>query len=219
MRIERLSGFADELLAGVPESFDKPFAVVHELAATTLILGSSQRSDEVVDQYALEVRNIQVARRRSGGGAVLISPGRSIWIDVLIPRADVRWSDDVVEAAFWLGDIWAGAFGDLGVKAEVHRVGLEKNRWGRIVCFAAMGPGEVAIDGRKVVGISQRRTRSGARFQCLVHEQWDPQALLEVLNLSALERMDALAQLGSVAAGAGVSLLDLERAVLDRLST
>jgi hypothetical protein len=31
-------------------------------------------------------------------------------------------------------------------------------------------------DGAKVVGISQRRTRLGARFQCAVYHAWRPEA-------------------------------------------
>ena len=41
--------------------------------------------------------------------------------------------------------------------------------WCPLVCFAGVGPGEVLAGGRKLVGISQRRTRAGARFQCAVH--------------------------------------------------
>jgi lipoate-protein ligase A len=37
-------------------------------------------------------------------------------------------------------------------------------------------------DGSKVVGISQRRTRRHARFQCAVSLAWDPIRLLELLN-------------------------------------
>lgn len=42
-----------------------------------------------------------------------------------------------------------------------------------VVCFAGLAPGEVTVDGAKVVGISQRRTRAGARFQCSVPRVWD----------------------------------------------
>ena len=48
------------------------------------------------------------------------------------------------------------------------------------ICFAGVGPGEVLLDGRKVVGISQRRTRVGARFQCVVLRTWDPSELARI---------------------------------------
>ena len=37
--------------------------------------------------------------------------------------------------------------------------------WSDLVCFAGLGPGEVLLDGRKLVGLSQRRTRNGVRIQ------------------------------------------------------
>jgi lipoate-protein ligase A len=159
-----------------------------------------------------------VVRRHSGGGAVLLHPGRSLWIDVLLPRADPRWDDDVGTSFHWLGAVWAAALTELGVPAEVHTGGLEKTAWGQLVCFGSVGPGEVSVGGRKVVGLSQRRTRGGARFQCLVHDEWDPAELLTLLVLAPADRTAAAADLRDRAAGPGVPLAELERAVLDRLT-
>jgi lipoate-protein ligase A len=77
-------------------------------------------------------------------------------------------------AAEWLGEAWALALADLGHPGgAVHRGGLECGVLGPVVCFAGTGPGEVLVEGEKVVGISQRRTRAGARFQCSVPLRWD----------------------------------------------
>jgi lipoate-protein ligase A len=217
VRIERSGGSAAELIgAPFPDSLPSAVARVFDLSRTALILGSGQRED-IVDAARADAADVEVARRRSGGGAVLLAPGHSIWIDVLIPRDDPRWSDDVVHSAFWLGHAWAAALQDRGVSATVHSGGLQKTTWGRLVCFGALGPGEVIVDGRKVVGISQRRTRMGARFQCLVHESWNAAALLELLVLTPDERAQASAELAEVAAGPGVSLADLEQGFLAQL--
>ena len=37
-------------------------------------------------------------------------------------------------------------------------------------------------DGAKLVGISQRRSRAGARFQCAVHTRWSPATLVGLLT-------------------------------------
>jgi lipoate-protein ligase A len=58
------------------------------------------------------------------------------------------------------------------------------------VCFAGLGPGEVTIAGVKVVGMSQRRTRAGALFQCAALLAWDPARLVEVLGLPAEAAVD-----------------------------
>jgi hypothetical protein len=34
-----------------------------------------------------------------------------------------------------------------------------------------------------VVGISQRRTRAAARFQCAAYRRWDPEPLMRLLRL------------------------------------
>ena len=122
----------------------------------SLVLGSAQR-DEVVAGTGLDV-----VRRRSGGGAVLLVPGQAVWADVTIPAGDPLWETDVGRAFWWLGDVWAAALGSLGVDAVVHRGPLVKSRWSQQVCFAGLGSGEVTVGGRKVVGISQRRTRAAA---------------------------------------------------------
>jgi lipoate---protein ligase len=217
MRVERRSGGAAGLLtAQLPDPLPEAVAVRYDVRRPTLVLGSGQ-PDAVVDRAAAAASGTDVARRRSGGGAVLITPGRSIWIDLLLPRNDLRWSDDIVRATDWLGAAWATALLELGVTCSVHSTGLERTAWGRLVCFAALGPGEVVVDGRKVVGISQRRTRGGARFQCLVHAGWDPRRLLDLLVLDDAERERAAGELEHCAAGPGVPLADLEDAFLRQL--
>ena len=77
------------------------------------------------------------------------------------------------------------------------------SRWSSRVCFAGIGPGEVvgaATDGRKLVGLSQRRTRRGARLQSAVHLRFDPAATTDLLDLAPAERTAARAEL---AAGVG----------------
>ena len=45
---------------------------------------------------------------------------------------------------------------------------------GRVVCFSSSSPGEVFVGTNKLVGISQRRGREGARFQCVLYRHWKP---------------------------------------------
>ena len=104
---------------------------------------------------------------------MLLEPDDVAWIDVIVPRGDPLWSDDVAVAAEWLGQVWVAALADLGVAGGVaHHGGLACGALGSVVCFGGTGPGEVLVGGEKVVGISQRRTRAGARFQCSVPLRW-----------------------------------------------
>lgn len=173
---------------------------VLEVERPALVLGSTQ-PESAADPVAIAATGTEVVRRRSGGGAVLLLPGRSTWVDVTIARDDTLWQDDVAVAFHWLGHAWAQAVRGLGIDARVHTGPPSTDPWARRVCFAGLGAGEVVVGPRKLVGISQRRTREGARFQCIVHRTWDPVPLLGLLALDDLERAYGLAQLADVATG------------------
>lgn len=173
----------------VPEPPD-PSLWVHRVRRPALVLGSTQ-DDGVIDRVAAERRGYEIARRRSGGGLVLVHPDHSRWVDVIIPRHHPAWSDDVGHAFHWLGRLWADAVRaalpppDAGPVSH-HRGGLVRTPWSRLLCFAGMGPGEVTVAGSKVVGMSQRRTRGWARFQCLVLADPDLDELAAVVATEAL---------------------------------
>lgn len=190
---------------------------VCEPTGPALVLGSSQRND-VVDDAACAAAGVEVVRRRSGGGAVLVGPGDLLWVDVIVPADDVLWDDDVGRASHWLGAVWAAALAELGMTTTVHRGAMQRPPWSDLVCFAGLGPGEVITpEGAKVVGISQRRTRAAARFQCAALARWAPTELVSLLALPAVERDQATHDLAPAAAGVGVDLDDLLAAFIDNL--
>ena len=139
---------------------------------------------------------------------MLLVPGESLWVDVVLPPSDALWQDDVGRAFHWLGEVWVAALADLGVAAQVHRGGLCTTAWSRLVCFGGLGSGEVTTmpaperaDARpKLVGLSQRRGRMGARFQCTVHRRWSAAASVELLALDPAVREAATAALQPVVA-------------------
>ena len=214
--IERLVGSAGELHSRPIGPTHGRLVAVLEVTAPALVLGSTQPETDA-DVVALERAGIALARRRSGGGAVLLVPGESTWIDVTIARDDPLSDDDVGRAFHWLGSAWMRAVARLDVRATVHRGPLIVSPWSRRVCFAGIGAGEVLVDGRKLVGISQRRTREGVRFQSIVLRRWDPAPLLEVLALTDGERADGVAALGDAATGLDVDTETVAAALLGAL--
>ena len=138
-------------------------------------LGSTQDASEISRQL-VSSQEIEVVRRRSGGGAVLLVPGEHVWIDVWLPNRDRRWHRDVSLAARWIGEAWLGAAAAFGFKnLRLHVGRADRTKWALRVCFAGAGPGEVFVGGHKLVGVSQWRSRDWTRFQCLVHRRWDPE--------------------------------------------
>jgi len=54
--------------------------------------------------------------------------------------------------------------------------------WSRLVCFDGLGPGELTRAGAKLVGISQRRTRTAARLQACWYIEYDDSILPRLLR-------------------------------------
>jgi lipoate-protein ligase A len=178
-----------------PEPAERSVWVV-EPTRPALVLGSTQ-----AQPVARPHPWVDVVRRRSGGGAVLVEPGRLVWADVLVPAGDPLADADVGRAFAWLGRAWAHALGDAGVAgASVHDGPLVHTPWSRAVCFAGRGPGEVTVGGAKVVGMCARRSRAGALFQCAALLAWDPRPLVELLGLPPR----AIVDLAGAATGAAV---------------
>jgi lipoate---protein ligase len=177
--------------------------VWRQVDRATLVLGSTQPT-ELVAGWVLRERGVELARRRGGGGAVYLGPGDHVWMDAWIPRDDPLWDHDVGRAAEWVGAWWTAALQDLGALGfEVHTGRSVPGELGELVCFAGRGPGEVLHAGRKVVGLSQWRSREGALFSSCAYRRWDPAALMELLDIADEERASLVAELGAAALGVG----------------
>jgi lipoate-protein ligase A len=171
---------------------------------TSLVIGSTQ-SEEVVDRTRVDALGISVVRRSSGGGAVLVTPGDPVWVDVWVPVDDPLWHPQVDRAFDWLGHAWVDALARSGISGlAAHGKGFVAcTRWSSVVCFGGVGAGEVVTaDGRKVVGLAQRRNRRGAWFHSACVLRWDPAALVELLALDPADRQAAVVGLGAAVAGA-----------------
>ncbi len=132
---------------------------------TAVVLGSRQ-SPDIVDTAECARLGIDVVKRRSGGGAVLVVPDQLVWVDIVAPPGGAP--DDVRGSMLWAGEMWQRAlmpFVGEGRELTVHAGSIVATPWSDLVCFAGLGPGELLLDGRKLVGLSQRRTRNGVRIQ------------------------------------------------------
>ena len=186
-QIDRQRGSARGFHSLDPNPIDRRTAWIFDVDAPALALGSSQ-SESDVDRTVAEALGIDVFRRHSGGGAVMMSPGSCVWIDIVLPVGDTLWAPDVSLAPLWLGEVWASALAGVGaVDPTVHRGSMVRPPMAGVVCFAGLAPGEVSRAG-KTVGISQRRTRSVARFQTIALLEWDRQ-LHETLLAPGISRL------------------------------
>lgn len=201
-RVERTTGRAADLLDPWPPAGSRDDLVVRTGRLTgrrTVVLGSTQ-DRAVIDEGRAAQADVDVVRRSTGGGAVVVAPDAQVWIDLWVPRRHRLWDDDVVRASSWLGDAWARALGSLGAgPVQVHRGPAARSVWSDLVCFAGLGPGEVHVSGRKVTGLAQRRTRPGARFHTSAPLVWRPRELLDVVHVD--DRTSAVTLLEDAAVG------------------
>ena len=190
-----------------------------------VVLGSSQ-PESVADADRCREAGLDVLRRRSGGGAVLVRPGGQLWVDVFVPRGDDRFDDDVLASFAFLGSAWCEALADSlpGAGASLSVASgrsAPATTWSKVLCFAGLGAGEVSVEGRKVVGISQRRDRLGAWFHSMALLDLDPIELPSLLDLDPGDRAEAAGALASGATavpGGSSAAPALLAALIDHLS-
>ncbi|HXY46100.1 MAG TPA: hypothetical protein VEH29_18080 [Acidimicrobiales bacterium] len=181
-----------------------PTAVVCEPTSAAVVLGSTQDESEI-DPDRCARAGLDVLRRRSGGGAVVVRPGAQLWVDVFVPRHDPRFVEDVLASFAFLGEAWRAALAtsldaDPSSLAVVEGGAIVKTPWSRTLCFAGLGAGEVTFHGRKIVGISQRRERAGAWFHSMAMLEFDPFELPGLLRRAESDRLAAARLLESTAA-------------------
>ncbi len=226
-RLEERTATAEDLHASWPALVDAPECRAVALCRPVrpaVVLGSTQFGTDISPEVARAV-GVDIVRRRSGGGAVVVTRHDPVWIDVWIPTGDQLWCDDVTRSFDWLGSIWRSALADVlgpevGDGLRVARMVVDhpgRSTWASAICFAGVGLGEVTVnDGRKLVGLAQRRSRHGAWFHGACVVRWNPTALIDVLVADPVERASAIEELSSVAVGVG-DLLDAST-VLDETS-
>ena len=141
--------------------------VVH-VNQPTVVLGSRQRADLLTNGF----RSSRAIRRRRGGGGIVLLQPEDLWVDWWIPADDPRWSIDLRETSRRAGERWRESLGDV-VDGElvVHEGPLEVDGAFSVVCFTGRGPGEVFLEHRKVVGVTQWRVREGTFVSTVLHGQ------------------------------------------------
>lgn len=176
-----------------------------------VVLGSMQQfGDAQIARAAAE--GFGVTRRMSGGGGVVIEPEEVVWIDCFLPIDDPYYLRDIREGAYVIGEWWTKALVALGCDLdllEVHRGAMTTTAYSKMSCFAGLGPGEVTLGGKKIMGLSQRRNRSGAWYFTLVYLRSNPSRDARLLA----DDQDQEQELANVLRDS-VATLDVSRKVL-----
>lgn len=173
----------------VLRTLERPTMFIVRPAEPTLVLGGSQSmtSLDLTSQPTWGLR-----RRRGGGGAVLLRPD-DVWVDWWLPSTDPRWSFDIHVNSRLIGHWWLSALAEqLGTAPVMHEGSVEGDPAYAAACFAGAGPGEIFVDGRKLVGVTQWRVREGVFVSTVAHHN-DSQPLAAVVSDAPTGLAEALA--------------------------
>ncbi|MGH2447024.1 MAG: lipoate--protein ligase family protein [Chloroflexota bacterium] len=172
----------------------------HKASQPALILGVGQQTS--IDLQTCRALEIEVVRRQAGGTAILAQPD-VLGLDVALPPDHILVRGDIVEAYRWLGETWGGALRKLGIDARVISVAearltsFDSADILRAACFGSLSPYEVAVAGKKLVGMAQVRRKTGVLLQSAVHRRFDSTMLARLLGGGR----DLEAQLDAAATG------------------
>jgi lipoate---protein ligase len=130
-----------------------------------LVLGSAQRLNAP-----------GASLRRSTGGGAVSCDDHYLMLDVVLPRGHRLVIDDVGQSYRWLARGLQAALEACGAKLhavtprEAAALPIAERAAARLACFAGTGSYElVAHDGRKLVGLAQRRRGGAALLQAAAY--------------------------------------------------
>ncbi|SDT87065.1 lipoate-protein ligase A [Verrucomicrobium sp. GAS474] len=135
-------------LAGEPGA--QPVLRVYEWSAPDVSLGYFQKAEEA------DAKGRSFVRRYTGGG--LVDHERDVTYTVVAPRSHPLGQLSTSESYSKLHEAVAAALGEIGV-AAVLAPGCDD--WDDAACFRKAVKFDVILDGKKIAGAAQRRTRDG----------------------------------------------------------
>ena len=147
-------------------------------------LGSTSTSSTL---DACRRAGVDVVKRRSGGGVVLVEPGAMCWFDVVVPAGDRSlrdpWSADVGASMRWLGRQRGRGTWTRPRRDAVRRCTDEGMSCGSGVTWSASPGGARGGAPRRAQARRDQPAAHphGARFQCMVHVRWSPEVLVSLL--------------------------------------
>jgi lipoate-protein ligase A len=210
------SAWTEALLAEVVET-RVPALRWRETAPEALSLGRGQPIADV-DLNACAVAGVRVYRRATGGTAVL--GGRDLLgLDVVLPPGHRLALSNVAESYRWLGEALAAGLRQLHIAAEAVNPQTARTQArtltpddpARRACFATLSPYEVAVAGRKLIGLAQARRRGAVLLQGAVLLRWDAERLAVLLAIPVERRAATVHALHDRAIGLDEVALPLER--------
>ncbi len=167
-----------------PDDRDARVLLLCRPTSRSVVLGAAQKAD-LFEASVLSSQGFELAKRSSGGGAVIVEPKGQLWAHLFIRPDDRLWENDVLVAFDWIGELSVAFFEFLGLNdVSVSRTKGQSAGLSRLICFAGVGLSEATWRGKKISGVSQRRRRNYASFQFQLLLGDNQSQLVDLLDLS-----------------------------------
>lgn len=154
----------------------------------TLSIGYFQRAEDEVELAELRRQGVGFVRRPTGGRAVLHD--RELTYSMIVSEAYPDMPTTVNEAYRVLSEGLLCGFRRLGLRAEMVNLGMpeEKAKYtstaGSAACFDSPSWYELVVEGRKIAGSAQTRSRGVILQHGSILQEMDTEQLFSLLRFS-----------------------------------
>lgn len=180
-----------------------PTLRVYGWCQPTLSLGYAQDARHEIDLAACQAQGVAVVRRPTGGRAVLHD--QEVTYSVVMPTCTGAGPNTLTAHYQRIGQALAAALQHLGLPVRLARPQVRagtRHTMASAACFAALSRYELSVDGKKVVGSAQKRTRRALLQHGAIPLWLDRQRLFQCLRVPAERRallvQDAYTTMGAV---------------------
>jgi lipoate-protein ligase A len=155
----------------------------------TLSIGYFQKAEDEIDLQACEQQGIGFVRRPTGGRAVLHD--RELTYSMIVSEEYPDMPSTVNEAYRVLSEGLVRGFRRLGLRAEMVNLGMpeEKAKYvssaGSAACFDSPSWYELVVEGRKIAGSAQTRSRGVILQHGSILLEMDADQLFSLLRYSS----------------------------------
>jgi len=158
------------LLDEVKKGESPPIVRLYEWFPAAITFGYSQKNPEKINVNRCVDDKVDVTRRLTGGRAVFHDD--EVTCSIIGSVRDPEFGGTLLETYRSVSMVLLKAFDRLGVHAELNRgmpINVEKTADKHFFsCFLSTSRYEITVDGKKLVGIAQRRFRNFFLQQCSI---------------------------------------------------
>jgi lipoate-protein ligase A len=152
-----------KLLETISEG-DAPILRFYSWKGTCATYGYFNNPEEHLNLENVAKHGLDLARRPTGGGIIFHT--HDFTFSAIVPSSHPRFSTNTLENYAFINEAVIDALAPLAAPARLFHRGLpEKDSLSRQFCMAKPTQYDVMIDGKKVGGAAQRRTKNGFLHQ------------------------------------------------------